>query len=84
LPTGLRHFPSDEGSDDRQITALYPTPNRLWIGRNGIQYYDSTGFQRPVLDDPTRGQSLTTITQDGAPAPTNPSPLTSPASASKP
>lgn len=64
LPTGLRHFTAV----GHQVTALCPAPGRLWIGlgRNGVQYYDSTGFHPLAIDDPTRGHELMAITRDAA------------------
>lgn len=67
IPTGLRHFDRTDGLADNRAYALHADDRgRLWIGgRRGIQYRDSTGFQRPAIDDPTVGAKITGITSSG-------------------
>lgn len=66
VPTGIRHLPRGEnGPAGRRVSALSPgTDGSLWLGlgREGIQRYDSAGFSRPPIDDPTRGANITSIT----------------------
>lgn len=67
IPSGLRRFaPGTGGPAGRKISAIHATPaGNLWLGLgpDGIQLLDSSGFNRPAIDDPTRGVMITAITQ---------------------
>jgi len=66
IPTGLRHFDQGDGLLGDRVYALHQAGDRLWIGasQRGMQYRDSSGFHRPIVEDPTRGVKITSITQD--------------------
>lgn len=63
VPSGLRRV------SNREITAIAPADNHdLWLGqaRDGIfTFTDSSGLQRPPIEDPTRGNRITAVTKDG-------------------
>jgi len=62
VPSGLRQV------SNREITAIAPAKNGgLWLGqsRDGIfTFNDSSGLQRPPIEDPTRGNRITAIIKD--------------------
>ena len=69
IPTGMRYYGREAGLRGRRVYALHEgREGRLWIGSRtaGIQYLDSSGFQRPPITDPTVGTKITSITQHGS------------------
>jgi ligand-binding sensor domain-containing protein/anti-sigma regulatory factor (Ser/Thr protein kinase) len=63
VPSELRRI------TNRKTTAIAPSQNNsLWLGqdRNGIfTFTGSSNFERPDIDDPSRGRRITSITKDG-------------------
>ncbi len=64
VPSGLRRV------SNREVTAIAPANDAdLWLGqaRDGIFIQtDSSGLQRPPIEDPTRDNRITAIAKDGS------------------